>query len=190
MSNTSDETANDLAGQPAPRDSVPGENADAGSETPTSARELSTSPNVRLPPIVGVGASAGGLESLEKLFRALPARTGAAFVVVQHLSPDFKSLMDELLSRFTDLTIHRAAPGVQAQPDHVYLLQPGKELEIRGGKFELFDRDPHAGLTLPIDRFLSSLAQDAGARAAAVILSGSGILPPALRWTLPRSRRI
>jgi two-component system CheB/CheR fusion protein len=143
-------------------------------ESSTSAREVSTSPRSQKLPIVGIGASAGGLESLEKLFRALPARTGAAFVVVQHLSPDFKSLMDELLSRFTDLTIHRAAAGVKAEADHVYLLQPGKEMEIRDGKFEIFDRDPHVGLTLPIDRFLSSLAQDVGASAAAVILSGSG----------------
>lgn len=126
------------------------------------------------PPIVGIGASAGGLESLEKLFRALPGRTGGAFVVIQHLSPDFKSLMDELLSRFTDMKVHRAAPGLKAEADHVYLLQPGKELEIRNGAFELFDRDPHQGLALPIDRFLSSLAQDRGQRAAAVILSGSG----------------
>ena len=143
-------------------------------ESSTPTVEGSTSAGSREPHIVGIGASAGGLESLEKLFRALPARMGAAFVVVQHLSPDFKSLMDELLSRFTDLTIHRAAAGVKAEADHVYLLQPGKELEIRDGKFELFDRDPHVGLTLPIDRFLSSLAQDAGGRAAAVILSGSG----------------
>lgn len=139
-----------------------------------TAAVLSAIPDPAQFPIVGVGASAGGLESLEKLFRALPARTGAAFVIIQHLSPDFKSLMDELMSRFTDLTIHRAAAGVKAEPDHVYLLQPGKELEIRDGAFELFDRDPHVGLALPIDRFLSSLGQDCGHRAVAVILSGSG----------------
>ncbi len=144
------------------------------SERPPPASEPSLDQVSTQPPIVGIGASAGGLESLEKLFRALPARTGAAFVVIQHLSPDFKSLMDELLSRFTDLTIHRAAAGVKAEADHVYLLQPGKELEIKEGAFELFDRDPHAGLALPIDRFLSSLALDSGQRAAAVILSGSG----------------
>jgi two-component system CheB/CheR fusion protein len=143
-------------------------------EPSATATELSTTPEPAQFPIVGVGASAGGLESLEKLFRALPARTGAAFVIIQHLAPDFKSVMDELMSRFTDLAIHRAAAGVKAEPDHVYLLQPGKELEIRDGAFELFDRDPHVGLALPIDRFLTSLAQDCGQRAVAVILSGSG----------------
>lgn len=161
------------------------ESSTSEAEFPTSSEAAQAPVAAQLPPtaelpaaaqlpIVGVGASAGGLESLEKLFRALPARTGAAFVIIQHLSPDFKSLMDELLSRFTDLTIDRAAAGVRAEADHVYLLQPGKELEIKNGAFELFDRDPHVGLTLPIDRFLSSLAQDAGQRAAAVILSGSG----------------
>ena len=146
----------------------------------TAGPEVSTNPSpgqtpgTRPAPVIGIGASAGGLESLEKFFRALPSHTGAAFVVIQHLSPDFKSLMDELLSRFTDLTIHRAAEGVKVEADHVYLLQPGKELEIREGALQLFDRDPHMGLTLPIDRFLSSLAQDAQQRAAAVILSGSG----------------
>ncbi len=144
------------------------------SDSPAISSEPTPPQDLGLPPIVGIGASAGGLESLEKLFRALPARTGAAFVVIQHLSPDFKSLMDELLARFTDLTVHRAAAGIRPEADHVYLLQPGKELEIRAGAFELFDRDPHAGLALPIDRFLSSLAQDGGQRAAAVILSGSG----------------
>jgi two-component system CheB/CheR fusion protein len=143
-------------------------------ESSATATELLANPEPTQFPIVGVGASAGGLESLEKLFRALPGRTGAAFVVIQHLSPDYKSLMDELLARFTDLTVHRAAAGVKAEPDHVYLLQPGKELEIRNGAFELFDRDPHIGLALPIDRFLSSLAEDCGQRAVAVILSGSG----------------
>jgi two-component system CheB/CheR fusion protein len=143
-------------------------------EGSTTTTEHSTNSEPTPIPIVGIGASAGGLESLERLFRALPARTGAAFVVIQHLSPDFKSLMDELMSRFTDLTIHRATAGVKAEADHVYLLQPGKELEIRDGAFELFDRDPHVGLALPIDRFLSSLAQDSAQRAAAVILSGSG----------------
>ena len=174
MSNNSHETADPIHDVPAHEASERDEAAARSEESSTSGVELSTSSRSSLPPIVGIGASAGGLESLEKLFRALPARTGAAFVVVQHLSPDFKSLMDELLSRFTDLTIHRAAAGVSAEPDHVYLLQPGKELEIHDGKFELFDRDPHAGLTLPIDRFLSALARDAGSRAAAVILSGSG----------------
>jgi len=173
-SDDSRQSSDDVAGAPSGRGSEGSAEVSEAAAGSTAAVEISTSRDSREPPIVAIGASAGGLESLEKLFRALPARTGAVFVVIQHLSPDFKSLMDELLSRFTDLTIHRAAAGVKAEADHVYLLQPGKELEIGDGKFEIFDRDPHVGLTLPIDRFFSSLARDAGSRAVAVILSGSG----------------
>jgi two-component system CheB/CheR fusion protein len=69
--------------------------------------------------IVGIGASAGGLESLERLFRAMPASPGLAFVVIQHLSPDFKSQMDELMGRYTDLTVQRASNGDQVLADHL-----------------------------------------------------------------------
>ncbi len=124
--------------------------------------------------VVGVGASAGGLESLEHLFSHVPRETGLAFVVVQHLSPDFRSVMDELLARFTPLPVRLAEDGEEVRPDHVYLLPPGKEITIRSGCLRLADRDPSHGLTLPIDLFLTSLAQDQGSRSAAVILSGTG----------------
>jgi two-component system, chemotaxis family, CheB/CheR fusion protein len=124
--------------------------------------------------IVGIGASAGGLESLERLFRALPASPGMAFVVIQHLSPDFKSLMDELMARYTDLSVRRAQHGDQVLADHVYLLPPGKELEIQDGRLWLSDRPSAGGLNLPIDRFFISLADEAGDRAVVVILSGTG----------------
>ncbi|MEM9487716.1 MAG: CheR family methyltransferase [Myxococcota bacterium] len=123
--------------------------------------------------VVGVGASAGGLESLERLFRSL-TRTGAmTFVVIQHLSPDFKSVMDELLARYTDMEVLRAVDGLQLEADHVYLLSPRKELEVRDGRVRVFDR-PSAGLSFPIDRFFMSLAETAASDAVAVILSGSG----------------
>ena len=124
--------------------------------------------------IVGIGASAGGLESLERLFTHLPADTGMAFVVLQHLSPDFKSLMDELLSRRTPMPIRQAEHEMLVEPNTVYLLPPMKEMIIRQRRLLLNDRDPRHGLTLPIDLFFRSLAQDVGERAVAVILSGSG----------------
>ena len=104
--------------------------------------------------IVGIGASAGGLESLERLFAHLPTDTGMAFVVLQHLSPDFKSLMDELLSRRTQLRIRQAEHDMAVEPDTVYLLPPMKEMIIRQRRLLLNDRDPRHGLTLPIDLFL------------------------------------
>ena len=125
-------------------------------------------------PVVAIGASAGGLDSLERLFANLPTDTGMAFVVLQHLSPDFKSLMDELLSRRTSMTIRQADHDMPLEPNTVYLLPPMKEMIVRGRRLLLNDRDPRHGLTLPIDMFFRSLAQDAGERAVAVVLSGSG----------------
>src|SRR5207248_7837409 len=117
--------------------------------------------------VVGVGASAGGLESLERLFTNLPTDTGMAFVVLQHLSPDFKSLMDELLARRTSLPIRQAEHETLVEPNTVYLLPPMKEMIIRDRRLLLSDRDPRHGLALPIDHFFRSLAQDAGERAVA-----------------------
>jgi two-component system CheB/CheR fusion protein len=124
--------------------------------------------------VVGVGASAGGLESLERLFSSLPADTGMAFIVLQHLSPDFKSLMDELLSRRTSMRIRQAENNLLVEPNTVYLLPPMKEMIIRQRRLLLNDRDPRHGLTLPIDLFFRSLAQDVGERSVAIVLSGSG----------------
>lgn len=124
--------------------------------------------------VVGIGASAGGLEALEKFFDNVPANTGMAFVVVQHLSPDFRSLMDELLARHTELPIHLVSDGMLVEAGHIYLIPPKKEMIISGGRLLLSERDPQQELTLPIDVFFRSLAQDCGARAVAVVMSGGG----------------
>src|SRR5262245_50213010 len=122
--------------------------------------------------IVGIGASAGGLESLENLFAGLPADTGMAFVVIQHLSPDFRSLMDELIARHSQMPVHIAEDGMAVEPNQIYLLPPRKEMTIRGRTLILTDK-PH-GLSLPIDMFFRSLALDCGPDAVGVVLSGSG----------------
>ena len=124
--------------------------------------------------VVGIGASAGGLEPLERLFSRLPPDTGMAFVVVQHLSPDFKSLMSELLSRRTPMPVRLAEHEMPVEPNSVYLIPPTKEMTIRQRRLHLSDKDPKHGLALPIDLFFRSLAQDLGERAVAVVLSGSG----------------
>jgi two-component system CheB/CheR fusion protein len=124
--------------------------------------------------VVGIGASAGGLDPLERFFAALPKQTGMAFVVVQHLSPDFKSLMDELLARQTDLPIVVVEDGMSVLPDHIYLIPSKKEMIISNGRLLLSERDREQELTLPIDVFFRSLAQDCGPRAVAIILSGGG----------------
>lgn len=124
--------------------------------------------------IVGIGASAGGLESLEKLFRNVPSDTGMAFVVLQHLSPDFKSMMLELLGRDTTMNIHRAEDGMVVRANSLYLLPPKKEMVIADGRLRVTDKDRSKGLALPIDHFLESLARECGSQAIAIILSGSG----------------
>jgi two-component system, chemotaxis family, CheB/CheR fusion protein len=124
--------------------------------------------------VVGIGASAGGLDALERFFDHVPRDTGMAFVIVQHLSPDFKSLMDELLARHTALPIHLVEDGMEVEADHVYLIPSKKEMIVSGGRLLLSERDRQQELSLPIDMFLRSLAQDCGQRAVAVVLSGGG----------------
>ena len=124
--------------------------------------------------IVGVGASAGGLAALEKFFRALPPDAGMAYVVVQHLSPDFKSLMEDLLARHTTMPIHRAEEGQVVEPNHIYLIPPRVQLTLSDGRLHLTEREGERHMELPIDVFFGSLARDAGDRGVAVILSGSG----------------
>ncbi len=130
-------------------------------------------PHTRDGRIVGIGASAGGLESLEKLFAALPRDTGMAFVVVQHLSPDFRSVMDELIARHSEMPVVVVENGMAVEPNHIYLMPPRKEMIIRDRHLWLTDKEPHT-FSLPIDAFFRSLAQDVGPQAVGVILSGSG----------------
>lgn len=124
--------------------------------------------------VVGIGASAGGLDPLVRFFENLPKSTGMAFVIVQHLSPDFKSFMDELLARHTMLPIQLVEDGMRVEADHVYLIPAKKEMIISGGRLLLSERDRQQELTLPIDMFFRSLAQDCGAGAIAIVLSGGG----------------
>jgi two-component system CheB/CheR fusion protein len=124
--------------------------------------------------IVGLGASAGGLEALERFFDKMPPHTGAAFVVIQHLSPNFKSLMDELLARKTRIPIHRVEHNMEVQPDAIYLIPPKKEMVISEGRLQLTDKEPGQHFSLPIDRFFHSLAEQLQERSIGIILSGTG----------------
>lgn len=126
------------------------------------------------PFIVGIGASAGGLKPIEEFFDYMPVDTGMSFVVVQHLSPDFKSLMHELLARHTKMAIHKVSDGVTIEPNSIYLIPPEKNMAMADGRLLLTEKPPERGLNLPIDIFFSSLAGDAGERSAAIVLSGTG----------------
>ncbi len=124
--------------------------------------------------IVGVGASAGGLEAIENLFEAMPEDTGAAFVVVQHLSPDFKSHMEELLARKTSMAIKRVTNEMPVEPNTIYLIPPNTEMMISDRRLLLTERERDEALNLPIDHFFRSLANDCGRKSVGVILSGTG----------------
>ncbi|MEM9492176.1 MAG: chemotaxis protein CheB, partial [Myxococcota bacterium] len=124
--------------------------------------------------MVGIGASAGGLDALRQLFSTMPADCGMAFVVVQHLSPDHVSVMDELLGKYTQLPVAVASNEVSVEPGKIYLIPPRAEMIISCGRLLLTDRDARQSVFLPIDSFFRALGDDLGPRAVAVVLSGTG----------------
>lgn len=123
--------------------------------------------------VVCIGASAGGLDALEKFFRSCPADSGAAFVVVQHLSPDHKSMMNNLLARHTDMPVIMVEDDMPIEANRVYLIPPGAIMHATAGHLHLTPKNPR-GLTLPIDIFFASMAEVYGGHAIGVILSGTG----------------
>ena len=123
---------------------------------------------------VGIGASAGGLEAIDAFFNTMDPESGCAFIVVQHLSPDHKSLMTELLSKRTSMPVQRATEGMPVLANHVYLIPPNHDLRIFHGKLLLTEQKRQGGINLPIDIFLTSLAEDQGEKAIGIILSGTG----------------
>jgi two-component system CheB/CheR fusion protein len=124
-------------------------------------------------PVIAIGASAGGLDALERFFAALPAESGAAYVVIQHLSPDHKSMMDNLLARHTAMPIQVATHGMPLARDQVFLIPPATQMTLAAGRLQLAPKPEH-GLSLPIDVFFRSLAEQVGQRAVAIVLSGTG----------------
>ena len=123
---------------------------------------------------VGVGASAGGLEALQLLLRNLPTETGACFIIVQHLSPDFKSMMLELLSKHTSMELINVKDTLAVKSNTIYLIPPKRNMKIIQGQLLLSDKVPESGLNLPIDIFFRSLAEDQQHKAIGIVLSGTG----------------
>jgi two-component system CheB/CheR fusion protein len=125
-------------------------------------------------PIVGIGASAGGLEALEQFFSNMPSVTGMAFVVIQHLDPTHVGILPELLQRVTSMHVQQAMDGLAVEPNSVYVIPPNKSLSILNGYLHLLVPVESRGLRLPIDFFLKSLANDRQQNSIGVILSGMG----------------
>lgn len=122
-------------------------------------------------PVVAVGASAGGLEAFIELLRHLPTNTGMAFVLIQHLSPDYESNLSGILSKATTMPVTEVADGTLLRPDHVYVIPPNTKMTLAGAALELKPREMRAKA---VDEFLVSLAETRKNASIAVILSGTG----------------
>jgi two-component system CheB/CheR fusion protein len=152
----------------------------AGSAAPEGSVAASGQ-TVRPPPqpqggfaVVGIGASAGGLEACTKMLASLSPSSGLAFILVQHLDPKHESMMVDLLSEHTAMKVMQAAEGMILQPDHLYIIPPGTYLSVKSGILHLSEPEARHGARLPVDFLLRSLAECYGTRAVCVILSGTG----------------
>jgi len=125
-------------------------------------------------PIVGIGASAGGLEALEQFFSNMPKDNGMAFVVIQHLDPNHVGIMPELLQRITTMKVYQASDNLKVKPNCVYVIPPNKSLSLLNGALHLFDPVESRGLRLPVDIFFRSMADDRQEKSIGIILSGMG----------------
>ena len=122
-------------------------------------------------PIVGIGASAGGLEAFKVLLEDLPGDTGLAFVIIQHLATSQESMLTDILSRFTKMPVLQVKNGVRVEPNHVYVIPPGSTMTLKDNALKL---NPKGKSLKPIDAFLSSLANERKTQAIGVVLSGTG----------------
>jgi two-component system CheB/CheR fusion protein len=162
---------------------VPGGDGPAANEDdPAPAEEpppddTATGPDTGPMPIVGIGASAGGVDALRQFFSHLPKddgdERGMAFVVVLHLAPDMESNLDSILRHDTALTVTKATDGTAVEAGHVYVIPPGRRLEIAGGRLRVTETEGRHEIST-IDRFFRTLAADQGANAVGIVLSGSG----------------
>ncbi len=124
--------------------------------------------------IVGIGASAGGLEALEQFFESMSDDSGMAFVIVQHLDPKRKSMMAELISKHTSMNVQQSEDGMEVRPNNVYTIPPNRNIKLERGKLRLSELPSSAAQRTPIDVFFRSLAEEKTAQAIGIILSGSG----------------
>ncbi len=145
-------------------------------DLPAEAMQPDTNPSAARFPVVGIGASAGGLAAFEAFFSGIPAGTksGAAFVLVQHLAPDHKSILAELIRRYTSMQVFEVEDGMVVKPDCAYIIPPNHDLAFLDGVLHLFEPAAPRGQRLPVDFFFRSLAQDQHERAICVVLSGTG----------------
>src|SRR5271154_2297754 len=145
----------------------------AATKTRAKAETANAVPGLSFP-VVAIGASAGGLAAFTALLKALPAKSGMAFVLIQHLEPKHESALTLLLSKATRMPVIEVTDGMVVEPDRVYIIPPNKTMTIAAGKLRLSPRIEPSGLVRPIDDFSVALAEEQGNRAIGVVLSGTG----------------
>ncbi|MFH0825072.1 MAG: chemotaxis protein CheB, partial [Pseudomonadota bacterium] len=144
-------------------------------DKPTSKEKDLPFPDAKAPfPIVGIGASAGGLEAFEQFFTHTPPDTGMAFVLIQHLDPKHKSILTELIQRYTRMTVQQVEDGVEVEPNSVYVIPPNRNMALLHGTLHLLEPSEIPGVRTPIDFFFRSLAEDRKEKAICIVLSGTG----------------
>src|SRR5262249_40197289 len=144
-------------------------------EPPAAAEGLAEAPARSSSfPVVGVGASAGGFEAFTQLLQHLPAQSGMAFVLVQHLDPKHASSLVELLAKTTRMPVHQVTDGTPVEEDQVYVIPPNTDMVIRQESLRLTPRTETRGQHMPVDGFLRSLAEERASQAIGVVLSGTG----------------
>jgi two-component system CheB/CheR fusion protein len=144
-------------------------------EQPGAAQEAAAESGLGFP-IVGIGASAGGLAAFEAFFSGMPANIdpGMAFVLVQHLAPDHKSILSDLVKRYTRMQVLEVEDGMVVRPNCAYIIPPNRDMAFLNGALQLLEMTAPRGQRLPIDFFFRSLAQDQHERAICIVLSGTG----------------
>src|SRR5580658_5771323 len=169
MGDDGDENSNEEKGRP--QDSSPKETV--GHDR--SIEPVSNEDPPRLPfPVVGIGASAGGLPAISEFLGSVPSDNGMAFVFIQHLPPDRDSMLVEILGKRARFPVEQVEEGMDLKADHLYVIRPGRTLTIKDGKFHLGEPLEKPGNNRPVDDFFRSLAVEQQERAIGVIMSGMG----------------
>lgn len=147
--------------------------SDAQSESTAEEKMMEEqNKNQKLFPIVGIGASAGGLEAFSQLLKHLPIDTGMGFVLIQHLSPNYKSQLSEILARTTQMPVMEVEDCMIVEPNHVYIIPPNNKMTLTKNLLRLTPREKTQG-NYTVDTFFNSLAQERGNKAIGVVLSGA-----------------
>ena len=147
--------------------------SDKSPDNPSEIKSAENTNYSKIVPVVGIGASAGGLGAFKIFFEKMPADTGMAFVLVPHLDPEHKSLMVEIIARYTSMPVLQVEDRTSIKPDHIYIVQPNYNIAVEKDELVPSEIPREKGINLPVDIFFRSLAVALKERAIGIILSGT-----------------